>query len=86
MGLLALTFVLSFATGTLFSGIVPRLAVVGVCVKGALSVFRYCDIEREIADAKSDEGTHRTAEPGAASNGGPTAPVEIPVLPVGRHR
>jgi hypothetical protein len=54
MGLLALTFVLSFATGTLSSGIIIRVTLTGVCVRGALSMFRYSDLEKEIAAAKAE--------------------------------
>ena len=60
--LLALTFLLSALLSTLFSGIPFRLAVVGVCVKGALSVFRYRNIERLILAPATDETKEKIAE------------------------
>ena len=53
--LLALTFVLSAVRGTLLSGILPRLIVVGVCIKGALAVFEYGKLERLIEARKTNE-------------------------------
>ena len=51
--LLALTLVLSAAMGTLISGIPFRLAVVIVCAKGALAVFRYQELHRLISEPSS---------------------------------
>ena len=58
--LIALSFVLSFLLGTLFVLIIPRLCVVAICVKGAISVFRYIELERVVREQMLDAGAPPT--------------------------
>jgi len=51
---LIFSFALSAVTGNLYNGIIPRALAVGVCVRGALSVFQHDIITRRIVAATSE--------------------------------